>query len=130
MPVVAVAAAEEPKKPAQPSGTQEKRHVDRYGDPLPDGALARLGTTRFRQGYMVYCEAFSPDGKSIVASSAGQGVHIWDAITGKDRLQLLPCGHVYAVAYTPDGNLIAGKGARLWLVRGQRRSGAAPFRGE
>jgi len=113
-PVVAVAAAEEPKKPAQPSGTQEA-HVDRYGDPLPDGALARLGTTRFRQGYMVYCAAFSPDGKSIVASSAGQGVHIWDAITGKDRLQLLPRGHVYAVAYTPDGNLIAGKGRGFGL---------------
>jgi len=106
-PVRAVTAAEEPKKPAQPSGVQEAR-VDRYGDALPDGALARLGTTRFRQGFMVYSAAFSPDGKSIATASAGQGVYIWDAATGKDRFQLLPRRHITAVAYTPDGNLVAG----------------------
>src|SRR5262249_44653147 len=59
--------------------------------------------------------AFSPDGKSIASTSAGGGVTIWDATTGKDLQQLQPNRHVYAVAYTPDGNVVAGAGQGFGL---------------
>ncbi len=106
---VAVSAVDETKHAAVPSEKEEVL-VDRHGDPLPAGALARLGTTRFRQGSIVYCAAFSPDSKSIAAASAGEGGIVWETATGKELLQLQPNRHIYALAYTPDGNLVAGAG--------------------
>src|SRR5262249_30403178 len=41
--------------------------VDRYGDPLPTGAIARFGTLRFRQGSMVGAVTVSPDGNLVVS---------------------------------------------------------------
>ena len=60
---------------------------DHYGDPLPPRAIARLGTVRFRNDRDTYGLVFSPDGKSLVAST-GFGVVIWDAATGKERHRL------------------------------------------
>lgn len=46
---------------AQP-GKQDKA-TDLHGNLLPEGAIARLGTLRFRHGNEVHSIAVSPDGK-------------------------------------------------------------------
>jgi RNA polymerase sigma factor (sigma-70 family) len=81
---VAVRAAHAPK----PDPIKEDR-LDAFGDPLPDGAEARLGTTRLSVGDVVFDFAFAPDGRTLAA--AGDGcVLAWDPATGKTirRLQV------------------------------------------
>jgi RNA polymerase sigma factor (sigma-70 family) len=56
--------------------------TDRQGDPLPDGAVARIGSARLRHGSPLYQLTYSPDGK--VLASLGSGVlRLWDAASGK-----------------------------------------------
>src|SRR5207302_559231 len=65
------------EQPARHAGQK----LDSYGDPLPTGALLRLGTTRLRQPGGCYCVALSPDGKRV-ASGGVYSVRVWDAATG------------------------------------------------
>jgi WD40 repeat protein len=58
------------------------RHVDRFGDPLPAAALARLGSARFRTGQPIRSLAVSPDGKQLVAGTVSE-VQVFDARTGR-----------------------------------------------
>jgi RNA polymerase sigma factor (sigma-70 family) len=76
-------------------------HVDLHGDPLPEGALARLGTRRFRQGGLM---ALSPDGRTVVACG-DQAIQFWDAATGKLLRSVEGGGRV--ACYSPDGRLVA-----------------------
>src|SRR5438093_12772792 len=57
--------------------------VDADGDPLPSGALVRIGTTRFRPGAVVESLAFSADGKELVTANGRSGIQVWDPATGK-----------------------------------------------
>ncbi len=69
--------------PAKAGTPTAQPRTDRYGDPLPDGAVARLGTVRLRQAGAVSTVAFSPDGKLLVSSGPGV-VYVWDAKTGAE----------------------------------------------
>jgi RNA polymerase sigma factor (sigma-70 family) len=83
-----VATDEQPAKDAKPPATKPvaegpKSKLDLHGDPLPPGAIMRLGTLERRAVDAKL--AMSADGKSIIGVRAGKYVHVWDAATGKLR---------------------------------------------
>src|SRR5262249_51345081 len=82
-----------------------KERIDFFGDPLPTGAVARLGTVRFRLGGLFFACASSPDGKTLAAGSENI-VHFFDAATGKPIRQLHFGGYFTGVAYSPDGKTL------------------------
>src|SRR5688572_20919754 len=62
----------------------EPLQTDLYGDPLPPGAVARLGTIRFRSGRSPSGLAFLPDSKTFVTVSREDvGIQFWEAETGR-----------------------------------------------
>ncbi len=73
----------------RPAEERQPMRLDRFGDPLPPGAVARLGSLRLYHGQQVKHVALSPDGKWVV-STAADGNRLWDAITGRE--QPLPGG--------------------------------------
>jgi WD40 repeat protein len=93
-----------------------------HGDPLPDGAIARFGTLRFRVGseQARYSFALSPDGKFLAVESA-DGIRLWDTETGRVAKHLpwrtsqgdLP---KFALAFSPDGKRLARMAGRVVAV--------------
>jgi RNA polymerase sigma factor (sigma-70 family) len=79
--------------------------TDRHGDPLPPGALVRLGTVRFRHGNAIRSVAFSPDGKTIVTSGHDDALSFWDAETGREGKRFE--GSFNQLTYFPDGERVA-----------------------
>jgi hypothetical protein len=57
-------------------------------DPLPPGAIARLGSTRLRPGGRLSALAFSPDGRRLVSWSRTDvnaiRMQFWDAADGHE----------------------------------------------
>jgi WD40 repeat protein len=92
------------------AGSQKKNQprLDLHGDPLPEGAVARLGTVRMRHGHPISGAVFSRDGRSIIASDFYSGVHVWDVAEGKEVGHFFKddyyCHHL---ALSPDGRTLA-----------------------
>jgi WD40 repeat protein len=83
--------------------------LDLYGDPLPDGAVARLGSIQFRHaGLSDY--VFQLGGKTVLTSGSDRVLRFWDVGTGRqDRSVKLQGtdGPGRAVTLSPDGKLLA-----------------------
>ena len=96
----------------QLQGAAAAQLVDGLGDPLPERAVARLGSSRLRHGGAIDRVMFSPDGRRL-ASWAGEygvseGIAIWEAATGKElRRVAQPGARLAASAWMAEGRLIA-----------------------
>jgi WD40 repeat protein len=108
--------------------------LDSEGDPLPVGAVARLGTLRFKHypardipnffrgpvssTSRVSTAVFSADSKRIATiGQPGQNVMVWDAASGKELPGPWNSGedffYAQAIAISPDGSTLAGAGLRF-----------------
>jgi WD40 repeat protein len=121
---------------------------DLAGDPLPAGAVARLGTLRWRQSAPADLLTLLPDGKTAVSAGDDHSVRVWDLATGKelhrfgsgaavkdDFLELNDMVFVMGgradsglSAVSPDGKLLAtqfeGREVVLWDLHTGKKSKA------
>src|SRR5262245_47020512 len=83
--------------------------TDADGDLLPEGALARFGSSRFRFGGNVNQAVLSPDGKWLVANNGAMVLTLADAKSGKEVAQLQVPGNIGVshLAFSPDNKHLA-----------------------
>jgi RNA polymerase sigma factor (sigma-70 family) len=96
-------------KPSADKAEPPPREVrlDLHGDPLPDGAVARLGTVQFNHGDRLAGLQFSMDGKWVL-SSGGGNARVWDAETGTELRNFTTGSAAYRgiAGMTPGGQVL------------------------
>jgi WD40 repeat protein len=114
---VAALGGNDPPKPAPAANPPAKaepdaapmRKTDQFGDPLPDGALVRLGSTRLRHAN-VFTITFTPENK-LVSFGRDYVVRIWDPASGRQlgerSFDKEEAHRFWAAALSPDGKRIA-----------------------
>ncbi|HEV3256015.1 MAG TPA: LpqB family beta-propeller domain-containing protein [Gemmataceae bacterium] len=97
---------------------ENKLAKGRNGDPLPAGAVARLGSSQLAHRGNVSCAAFSPDGKILATGGFDNYVRLWDPATGRELQALQHFGSVRSLVWAPDGKTLFsssdGEGVRIW----------------
>jgi RNA polymerase sigma factor (sigma-70 family) len=100
--------------------------MDHNGDPLPAGAVVRLGTDRLRHGSSRGLLEYSRDGKTLISAALDGVVHVCDVKTGRElrHFSTLP---LQDGALSPDHKLVAvadlGNEVGIWdFTSGKRRT--------
>jgi RNA polymerase sigma factor (sigma-70 family) len=118
----------EPPEPAAPAAPR----VDHFGDPLPAGTFARLGSKRFGHSWTSSGILWSPDGKTLASVggfTSARRLCLWDAATGRELHDLAARGTVPSAAFTPDGSGLwaqDNRGLLLWDVATGKESRRFP----
>jgi RNA polymerase sigma factor (sigma-70 family) len=135
------ARTDQPTQSKPDTVSEKAERTDRFGDPLPVEAIARLGTVRLRHASLGLGRLlFTPDGKTLI-SQGSDGARTWDVGTGKQR-QFVPYRGEYALdppfglrtarlsrwvaAFSADGNVFAmgtKSGVRLFSLDTARQIG-------
>jgi RNA polymerase sigma factor (sigma-70 family) len=139
VPAASVAAGLEPR--AMPQAKEPPVLKDLLGDPLPNGAVVRLGTVRWRHGGPVFFLALQPDGKTAVSAANDRFVRVWDQATGKELHRFGPGPrpesgpailvsaslNKIAAAVSSDGRFVATwfgeKEVQLWELATGKKTG-------
>jgi WD40 repeat protein len=86
----------------------DEPRLDLHGDPLPEGAVARLGSSRLRHDDWIRNLVFLPNGKSLMAATNEPFVRIWDVASGREVRQIGKTdSSLMSAALSPDGRTIA-----------------------
>ena len=85
---------------------QLPRRLDLHGDPLPNGAIARLGSVRMLDRSLQHL-VLSPDAKFAV-SNAQDAYTVWDLATGRVERRIEIENAAAPMVMSPDGATIAG----------------------
>jgi RNA polymerase sigma factor (sigma-70 family) len=100
----------------QPPVAQDKPPApghDLFGDPLPKGAIARLGTLQFRHGPYGHSLQFAPDGKHLV-SLGGGWIRRWDVATAHADINV---GKPWPIGQTISRQMVTADGKRAIICR-------------
>jgi RNA polymerase sigma factor (sigma-70 family) len=94
------------------AGADRPDRADVFGDPLPPGAVARMGTVRLRHTHppSQLTTAFSPDGK-LLATGGWEEIRVWDLTTGRLLREIRDGDRTRsycALLFAPDGRWLAG----------------------
>ncbi len=90
----------------------EPPRVSRHEAPLPDGAVARIGSATFAAHGGVMSLAFSPDGKIIAAGDDGGRANAWSAPSGKPVFSAQAVlNAAESVSFSPDGKRLVVSGS-------------------
>ena len=120
LPILAVPQDPPPVEKQPPQDQDPKPRLDLYGDPLPEGAVARMGTLRFRESQGIHHIAFSPDLRLVAtASYKDSTATLWNGETGRAWKEIdLKGFHVGPLAFSPDGKtLVIGEGGSILFYR-------------
>ena len=104
-----------------PVTAKAEARVDLYGDPLPTGAIARIGSIRLRHAALSDL-IYLPDGKTILSAGGDRILRYWDIATGKPvRTTNLQgaSGPGTCVTLSPDGKTLVSQDAQslvFWEV--------------
>lgn len=75
-----------PEAAERPEKGEPGAKTDAAGDPLPPGALARMGSSRFHHGSNIHRLTVSRDGKWVVSYGSHTGYRVWDMATGREQV--------------------------------------------
>lgn len=91
---------------------------DLSGDPIPTGAITRLGTVRFRHAARVIDVAISPNGKLLASTGADKTIRVWNVADGQPRWSMMTDdAEPGSVAFSPDNSTVfaaIGNTVRRW----------------
>jgi RNA polymerase sigma factor (sigma-70 family) len=109
--IAAPGAADPQSPPATAFPTDPQPRKDLHGDALPPGAIARIGSLRWRhheEGGNQLLVVPSPTGKHVATAAIGVGaIRVWDLTDGRQLCEFpWEKGAGYEVRFTPDGSRV------------------------
>jgi WD40 repeat protein len=106
-----VAAIAAPPPTSDNSGRPAKIHKDLFGDPLPERALARMGTPFLRHSGDVFGLAFSPDSTKLASAGMDMTIRVWHLAKRRQICEMKGRFQDSCLAFSPDGKLLAAGSA-------------------